>query len=86
MDDSDIPELRRSIRAHLAERPRIAQSAATTHRHVAREFKATLSDTEDAIAVLVALKQLSKDHDPLGGSTLYYQATADGILAHERGQ
>jgi len=86
MDDTDIPDYRRAVRGHLAERPSVAQSSATIHRHVAREFGASPKDTENAIAVLEAMKQLKSSPDPMGGAVRYYQATADGILAHERGE
>lgn len=86
MDDTDIPDFRRSVRAHLAERPSVSQSAETIHRHVAREYAATVRQTESALAVLEAMRHVKSAHDPLGGPVKYYQATADGILAHERGE
>lgn len=86
MEDSHIPEFRRAVRAHLAERPAIAQNPATIQRHLAREHDCTLADTENACAVLEALKHISAANDPLGGKTKFYKATAEGILAHERGE
>lgn len=86
MEDSDIPEFRRAVRAHLAERPSVAQPAETIHRHLRRQFDCSLADTAKACAVLEALNHLKSRHDELGGNTKYYQATAAGILAHERGE
>lgn len=86
MEDSDKPSLRRAVRAHLAERPSVSQSAATVHRHVGAEYGASVAEVESACGVLVSMGQLSSHHDPLGGSVKYYKATADGILAHERGE
>jgi len=85
MEDSDIPDFRRAVRAHLAERPAVSQSAETVHRHLRREFDCSIAETEKALAVLEAMQQARVSYDPLGGSTKYYQATADGILRHERG-
>jgi len=86
MEDSDISDFRRAVRGHLAERPTVAQSAETIHRHVAREYGASILDTQNAIAVLVALGHLKSHADKLGGSAKFYQATAEGIFAHERGE
>lgn len=86
MEDSDIPDFRRAVRAHLAERPAVAQTTATIHRHVARQFSASLADTEKAISFLLALNQFKALDDPMGGSVKSYQATAEGILKHERGE
>jgi hypothetical protein len=86
MEDPDTIALRRAVRAHLAERPAVSQSSETLHRHLRREHACTLADVEKALAVLCALGQLKSSHDPLGGSTLYYRATADGILSHERSE
>lgn len=85
MDESDLPHLRRAVRAHLADRPAVAQSAETIHRHVGPQFSATLQHVKDAARFLTGLRQLEAIHDSLGGSTLYYRATPEGILAHERG-
>lgn len=86
MEDSDIPFFRRAVRAHLAERPSVSQSAETVHRHVSREFECSIPDVENALSFLAALNHLKSAHDPLGGKTLFYKATAEGILAHERGE
>lgn len=78
-------ELRRACRAHLAERPGISQSAGTVHSAVRRELRCGLGQVAEALSFLVALGHLAETRDPLG-ATLYYQATAAGILAHERGE
>lgn len=86
MDATDIPAFRRAVRAHLAERSAVSQSAATIHRHLAREFVCTVEDTATACAVLEALGFVASFFDPLGGATRFYKATAAGIIAHERGE
>jgi hypothetical protein len=86
MEDSDIPDFRRAVRGHLAERPAVAQSAETIHRHLRREHGCTLPEIENALTVLIAFKHLKTSQDAMGGRTLFYQATAEGILAHERGE
>jgi hypothetical protein len=85
MDTNPAP-LRRAIRAHLATRPAIAQSPATLHRYLGKEHDATIQAISDAADFLADLGHLRKEPDPLGGPVLYYQATAAGILAHERGE
>ncbi len=86
MEDSDIPAFRRAVRAHLAERPAVSQPATTIHRHLEREFGCTVAQTESACVVLVAMGFLKTKPDSMGGSTQFYQVTAEGILAHERGE
>lgn len=86
MEDSDIPDFRRAVRAHLAERPHVSQTAETIHRHVRRQYDSSLDDTKKAIAVLLAFRHLKALDDPMGGCTKYFQSTAEGILAHERGE
>ena len=86
LGEQDKADFRRAVRAHLAERPSVSQAPATIHRHAGREFAATLQDTIDACVFLELSGHLTSHHDPMGGKTLYYQATAAGVLAHERGQ
>lgn len=82
----DPAELRRVLRAHLAERPAVAQSAATIHRSIKREHPCTPEQAELELTVLVSLGQLVDSTDPLGGATRYYQISAQGILDHEAGR
>ena len=84
MDADQIPDFRRAVRGHLADRPAVSQSAETIARHLQREFRSTLAETEKALSVLEAMGHLSSEFDPLGGSRKFYRATAAGILAHER--
>ncbi len=86
MDADLIPDFRRAVRGHLAERPAIAQGAAIITRHLKREFGCTEEETEKALIFCEALGHLKGEHDPMGGRTKAYKATAAGILAHERGE
>ncbi len=79
----DPAPLRRAIRAHLVGRPTVAQSADTIRRHLGREHDATIEGIADALEFLTGLRHLKLIRDALGGPTKYYQATAEGILAHE---
>jgi hypothetical protein len=87
MEDTqqDREDLRRAVRAHLAQRPGIAQCAATLQSRVRRECPCNVAQVTAAAKFLVALGHLAETPDSLG-ATPYYQATAAGILAHERGE
>ncbi|MGC3991619.1 MAG: hypothetical protein QM796_18410 [Chthoniobacteraceae bacterium] len=67
----------------LAERSPLAFSAATIRRRLNVEFDFTSQEVEAALAFLVSFEHVSARPDDLG-STLYFQATASGVLAHER--
>jgi asparagine synthetase B (glutamine-hydrolysing) len=84
--EDDIAPYRRALRGHLAERPAICQAPATLWRHCGAEYGASLQDTVDACIFLELRGDLHSVRDPLGGKTIFYQATAAGILAHERGE
>lgn len=86
MDADLIPDLRRAVRGHLAERPAVAQGATIITRHLKREFDCSEEDTEKALTFCEALGHLKGEYDPMGGKTKSYKATAAGILAHERGE
>lgn len=85
MDAHSIADFRRAVRAHLAERPAVAQSADTIHRHLGREHAASRDHVAAACAFLVDLGHLRHVPDSLGGAAAYFKATAAGIIAHERG-
>lgn len=76
-------ELRQAVRAYLAERPAAAQSAATIARGLRGEHACSEQDVQDALLFLADLGHVASVRNPLG-STVYWRATAAGILAYER--
>ncbi len=78
-------EIRLVVRGYLAARPSIAQSASTIHTRLKVEHACTPEEVRDALEFLTGAGQVSKRPAPLG-STLYYQITSAGTLAHERGE
>lgn len=85
MTPAEKQELRELARAHLAERPRLALAPEDVHRALSRKMHCTIPEVADALALLVSLEQAKQVTASLG-STRYYQITAAGILAHERGE
>lgn len=89
LTQSQREELRYAVREQLVAASTVALTAEMLHRRVVRaravDFEFTVRDTEEALVFLVGLGQTSNAPVPLG-ATLYYQATAAGVLAHERGQ
>ncbi len=85
MTPEEKQELRELCRAHLAERPRLALASSDVHRAVSRKLQCTIPEVADALELLVKLGQASKQYAKLG-STVYYQISADGQLAYERGE
>lgn len=85
MTSADKEELRELVRAHLAERPRIALSAQDLHRPISRKIHCTIPEIEDALELLLGLGQMTRKIAKLG-STKFYQISAQGTLAHERGE
>lgn len=79
----DIAEFRRAVRAHLAERPAVAQPAATIHRALKREWGCELEEVAQACVFLLSLGHFKEVRDPLGGRVVDYQITAAGTIAHE---
>lgn len=78
--------LRHAVREFLAVRFPTAHTPRAILRTVAREVDFPVSET-DVIAAsefLAGLNQANKHPDALG-STIYYSATPEGVLAHERG-
>jgi hypothetical protein len=79
-------ECRHAVLAFLAERPAVSHSIGAIRRGVNREG-GDFSEQEcrEAAEFLVGLGSASVVPDPLG-STRYYQISAQGTLAHERGR
>jgi len=79
-------DCRHGTLAFLADRPAVAHSADAIRRGVNREGGDFTRDEITAAAeLLIGLALASETPDPLG-STRYYKISAQGTLAHERGQ
>lgn len=78
-------ELRRGLRGWLADRCALAFNASSIHRGISREVRCTVPEVEESLFLLRGLRQVTATPSQLG-STLYYQITAEGTLAHERGE
>jgi hypothetical protein len=82
-------ELRYAVREQLVNAATVALTAGMLARRIERtrllDFPVTEADVIPAVSMLVDLGQAKAMPAPLG-ATLYYQATAIGVLAHERGQ
>lgn len=82
-------ELRFATREQLVAAKTVALTADMLMRRIQRsqavDFLFDARDVEDALAVIVGLGHATANHNSLG-ATKYYQATAAGVLAHERGQ
>jgi hypothetical protein len=81
-------ELRYALREQLVQASTVALTAAMLNRRIERvrllDFKFTEADVSAAATFLVSLGHAREIPAALG-ATLYYQATAAGVLAHERG-
>lgn len=84
-DHSRAEECRYEVRHHLATRSTLAQDAATIHRALSRRHDYTLAEVESALSFLVSLGH-AVVRDAALGSTRYYQISAAGQLADERGE
>ena len=79
-------EARHACLAFLAERPAVSFSAEAVRRGINREGgDFNLQETREALELLTGLGLVTAVPDQLG-ATLYYQATANGVLQHERGR
>lgn len=82
-------ELRFAVREQLVNASTVALTAAMLTRRIERakllDFAVTDLEVAAAAAFLVSLGHAREIPAALG-ATLYYQATAAGVLAHERGQ
>lgn len=86
MDADLLPDFRRAVRGHLADRPCVAQNAGIIRRHLKREFDPTEEETESALHFCWSLGHLDRKDDPMGGRIKHYQINTAGIIAHERGE
>ncbi|MFT3992614.1 MAG: hypothetical protein QM680_14565 [Luteolibacter sp.] len=86
MDLEDIADFRRAVRGHLAERPTVALTPGQIMSRLRREWGNQGVDYVNACEFLTGLGHLKLVPDSLGGSNKYYQATPEGIIAHESGQ
>lgn len=81
-------DLRYAVREQLVNAKTVALSAEMVLSRVLRsrllDFKPDGEDVEDALTLLVGLAHATAIPSELG-ATKYYQATAAGVLAHERG-
>jgi hypothetical protein len=82
-------ELRFAVRECLVAAATVALSAEMVARRLERrrlvDFLFDTRDVVDALTLLVGLGHATETPAALG-ATKYYQATAAGVLAHERGQ
>lgn len=85
LDTSRAEDCRYEVRHYLAVRSTLAQDAATVHRQLARKFDFTRAEVTSALVFLVSLGQAEVSPASLG-STKFYQITAKGTLAEERGE
>lgn len=80
-------ELRFAVRQQLVAASTVALTAAMLQSRVQRarliDFDFTERDVTDAVTLLVGLGHAKEEPAELG-ATKYYQATAAGVLAHER--
>lgn len=88
MTSSQREQLRHAVLAFLAERPRLAYSAQQVAMRLRQDRRLDGriddQDVSDAFEILAGKSLAKLVADPLG-STQYAQATADGVLAWERG-
>lgn len=81
-------ECRRKVLGFLAERAAVAHHPKTIRRRLNDGHEHDFTDAEVAAALTFLLglapKRVRAVTEPMG-STLHYQATSDGVLAHERG-
>jgi hypothetical protein len=82
-------ELRYALREQIVAAATVALNAEMLQRRIERarslNFTPSVDDVRTAAAFLVSLGHVKEIPAPLG-ATLFYQATAAGVLAHERGQ
>lgn len=82
---SEAEDIRYAVRNYLAARPAVSQSADTIYRGVRRETECSAEQVKDALTFLTSAEQVQMTFSGLG-STRYYQITAKGTLAYERGE
>jgi hypothetical protein len=86
LDQERRDDCRREVLAFLSARQAVAHHPQSVRRGVNRghEFDFTLAEIEAALAFRVSADHVRVVY-PEGGSTSYYQATSNGVLAYERG-
>jgi hypothetical protein len=86
MDAQEKEDLRHAILKVVADRHPAALPVRAISRHAAREvgFAFRDEDAEAQCLFLVGMHLLAQAPDPLG-STKYFSATPQGVLARERG-
>lgn len=79
-------ELRRGVRRVCAERPGLSLTVSAVRRALQHDI-ADITDAEvkSALIFMVDLKHLKSVKEKLG-SSIYYQISAEGTLAHERNE
>ncbi|WP_043586310.1 hypothetical protein [Geminisphaera colitermitum] len=81
-------DLRFAVREQLAISQQVALPADVIQRRVVRtqllDFAFAVADTSAALSFLVSLGHVREIPHEMG-ATKYYQASAAGVLAHERG-
>lgn len=83
-DQQRREECRRAVRAYLAERARLSMGIGAITRGLCREGGFSEEEVADALAYLVSRRHVTESPDP-DGATPYFQISAEGVLAHERG-
>ena len=81
--------LRKAVLEHLATRHPTAHTAPAIRRRLEREvdFEPFLADVEAALKFLAGMTPpLAKSEPDSVGSTAYWSATSEGVLAWERSQ
>ncbi|MEI6605142.1 MAG: hypothetical protein WCP35_07520 [Verrucomicrobiota bacterium] len=85
MSNEQKEELRRLCLRWLAERAALAFNSSSIHRGVARDLACTLPEAEASLALLLEIGWLKEIPNKLG-AIRYYQVSAAGTLAYERGE
>lgn len=86
MDANQRELLRHVVLEILADRHPAALPPPAIRRRAAPELDGPITDADlmSALEVLLGLGHVTREIDPMG-STVYWQATSAGVLAHERG-
>lgn len=84
MNSDQKEELRRLVIGFLAKRSACAFNAVSIQEGVRRDMPCTLEEIDETAVFLKSAGFLDEIPNKLG-SRRYYQANANGILAHERG-
>ena len=85
MTSQQKEELRRLVLRFMAERAALSYNAASVQRGVGREMAHTQPEAAEALELLLDLGWLKLVPNSLGAAR-YYQISAAGTLAYERGE